>query len=117
MNLITASLAELDAHEAKAAKLVNECVTKRAKLKAAQMELQQDISKGIQDKFVGQTIKVLIEEQQKDSEDVYLGRTEFDAPEVDGLVYVHSQDKLDSGDFVHVKITDALEYDLIGERV
>jgi len=81
------------------------------------MAVQQDISKDAQQRFIGQTLKVLIDEQQKDEQDVYLGRSEFDAPEVDGIVYVHSKEKLNSGDFVMVKISDAYEYDLVGEVI
>ena len=45
----------------------------------------------------------------------YLGRTQHDAPEVDGLVYINSRKKLLPGDFVKVNINDTLEYDLVGE--
>ncbi|MDI6606489.1 MAG: TRAM domain-containing protein, partial [Candidatus Omnitrophota bacterium] len=47
--------------------------------------------------------------------DSYLGRSEYDAPEVDGLVFVRSKKVLAPGDFVKVIITDTLEYDLVGE--
>jgi len=81
------------------------------------MAAQQEISKNAQQKLIGQTLKVLIDEQQEGEQGVYLGRSEFDAPEVDGIVYVHSKEKLTSGDFVMVKITDAYEYDLVGEAL
>jgi len=81
------------------------------------MAVQQDISKEVQQKFIGQTLKVLIDEQQKDEPNVFLGRSEYDAPEVDGVVYVHSKKKLTSGDFVMAKIIDAYEYDLVGEVI
>lgn len=83
----------------------------------ALMAVQQEISKAVQERFIGRTLKVLIDEQQKGEENVYLGRTEYDAPEVDGVVYVHSRKKLASGEFVKVNITDAYEYDLAGEAV
>lgn len=83
----------------------------------ALMRLQQNISRDKQASFIGQTIKVMIDEKQKDEDDLYLGRSEYDAPEVDGIVYVNSPCKLRPGDFVDVKITDALEYDLVGEAV
>ena len=79
------------------------------------MTVQQDISKEAQQKFIGQTLKVLIDEQQKGESNVFLGRSEYDAPEVDGVIYVHSKKNLMQGDFVLVKITDAYEYDLVGE--
>jgi len=83
----------------------------------ALMAVQQDISRSIQEQFIGKTLKILIEEKQKGEQDVYLGRSEFDAPEVDGIVYVHSKKQLKSGTFVMNKITDAYEYDLVGEAL
>jgi len=81
------------------------------------MAVQQEISKKIQERFIGTTLTVMIDEPQKDEPDMYLGRTEYDAPEVDGLVYVHSTRKLKPGDFIEVNITDSYEYDLVGEAV
>ncbi|MCK5259808.1 MAG: 30S ribosomal protein S12 methylthiotransferase RimO [Candidatus Omnitrophica bacterium] len=81
------------------------------------MTVQQDISKDIQEKSVGRTFKVIIDERQKGEDPVYLGRSEYDAPEVDGIVYVHSKKELASGDFVMVEVTDAYEYDLVGEAI
>lgn len=76
------------------------------------MSIQQRISEENNKKLFGQTIKVLIEEKTKDG---YLGRTEFDAPEVDGLVFVKSAKGKAVGEFAQVKITGTLEYDLLGE--
>lgn len=81
------------------------------------MTLQKDISQERQQSYVGRTLKVLIDEKQKDADGVYLGRSEYDAPEVDGVVYVHTDRKLKAGDFVDVAIDDALEYDLVGHVV
>lgn len=81
------------------------------------MKEQRDISKALQQNFIGKTLPVLIEQKQKDAGGVYLGRTEYDAPDVDGLVYVYSQKELTVGSFVDVTITDALEYDLSGEAL
>lgn len=81
------------------------------------MKAQRDISKDLQDGWIGKTLKVIIDEKQKDEKDVYLGRSEYDAPEVDGVVYVHSKKKLLPGDFVAVEITDAYEYDLVGDMI
>jgi len=44
-----------------------------------------------------------------------VGRTYKDAPGVDGLIFIHTDEELMSGDFARVKVTGALEYDLIGE--
>lgn len=76
------------------------------------MSRQQIISNGINKKLLGETIEVLIDEK---GNGFYLGRSQYDAPEVDGQVYVRSKKLLNPGDFVKVKITDTLEYDLVGE--
>ena len=90
--------------------------TKRRRMNEL-MKLQQGISHEIQQSFVGRTLRVLIEEKQEGSKDSYLGRSQYDAPEVDGCVYVRSAAELKAGDFVDVRITDAYEYDLAGEVV
>jgi len=76
------------------------------------MLLQQEISKDFNKQMLGKTVDVLIDEIEGES---YLGRTQFDAPEVDGMVYVKSLRVLKPGEFVKVKINDTLEYDLVGE--
>ncbi|HDR52666.1 MAG TPA: TRAM domain-containing protein, partial [Mariniphaga anaerophila] len=63
---------------------------------------------------IGQTYKVIIDRKE---DDYYVGRTEYDSPEVDGEVIVSSQKELQPGDFVMVKITGAEDYDLFGEVV
>ena len=78
------------------------------------MELQQEISAEKSSKLVGKRFEVIIEGKAAD-ENVYVGRTYMDAPNVDGYVFVESEEVLMSGDFAFVKITKALEYDLIGE--
>ncbi len=79
------------------------------------MKDQQKISREALKGFIGQRLQVLIEEQVTEEANTYLGRSQYDAPEVDGLVYVHSHQDLKPGDFVPVAITDAYEYDLVGE--
>ncbi len=76
------------------------------------MARQQEVSKEVNQKFMGKTLRVLIDEKQKEC---YIGRSQYDAPEVDGQVYVKSVKSLKPGDFVDVKVTDTLEYDLVGE--
>ncbi|OGX09095.1 MAG: ribosomal protein S12 methylthiotransferase RimO [Omnitrophica WOR_2 bacterium GWA2_47_8] len=90
--------------------------TKKKRLDVLMRE-QQKISKEVQNKFLGQTLKVLIDEKSESEKNVFLGRSEFDAPEVDGIVYVHSSKELKPGQFVTVKIIDSYEYDLVGEVV
>lgn len=77
------------------------------------MEKQQRISQENNQRLLGTTMEVLIDEL--DDEGRYVGRTQYDAPEVDGAVYVTSKRLLEPGDFAKVKITDTLEYDLVGE--
>jgi ribosomal protein S12 methylthiotransferase len=88
------------------------------------MMQQQKISQGVNKEFLGEIIDVLIDEPSscaqglgEKEEDYYLGRSQYDAPEVDGLIYVDSKERLNPGDFVKVKITDTLEYDLVGETL
>jgi len=57
---------------------------------------------------------VMIEGKVAD-ENAYVGRTYMDAPNVDGLIFVETDEEMMSGDFAKVKVTGALEYDLIGE--
>lgn len=78
------------------------------------MRDQQVISKEIQQGFVGRRLNVLIDEKEKGSKDIYIGRSEYDAPDVDGVVYVRSSRALKQGDMVEADITDAYEYDLAG---
>ncbi len=78
------------------------------------MELQQDIAFEACESMVGRVLEVMIEGKVAD-ENAYVGRTYMDAPNVDGLIFVNTGLELMSGDFVRVKVTGALEYDLIGE--
>lgn len=100
-----------------AAKLPNQ-VPKGIKKKRRDeiMVLQQQISLEKNQRRIGETLAVLIEEALEGEAD-YIGRTRGDAPEIDGVVYVQSKDPLKPGDIVAVKITGALEYDLMGEKV
>lgn len=78
------------------------------------MKFQQKISYDLNRQFIGKNIKVLAEETQGDS---LICRSSMDAPEVDGIVYVKSAKPHSPGEFLTVHITDALEYDLIGEEI
>ncbi len=81
------------------------------------MAIQQDISKKVLERFVGQNMFVLIEDKDPTDQSVYIARSQFDAPEVDGVVYVHSKKSLKPGDFVEVFVTDSYEYDLVAKVV
>ncbi|MGN0160673.1 MAG: 30S ribosomal protein S12 methylthiotransferase RimO [Lachnospiraceae bacterium] len=78
------------------------------------MELQQEVSMDKCEERIGKTFMVMIEGKVAD-ENAYVGRTYMDAPNVDGYVFVNTSEELMTGDFVPVKVTGALEYDLIGE--
>ncbi len=78
------------------------------------MKLQQSISARLMKKFIGKTVDVLIDERVPMEDNKFVGRTEGDSPDIDGVVYVTSK-KARVGEFCKVKITDTLEYDRIGE--
>ena len=81
------------------------------------MELQEEV---IMDKNEdiggGRELDVMIEGKVAD-ENAYIGRSYRDAPDVDGYVFLNTDQELMSGDFVRARITGAYEYDLIGELV
>ena len=78
------------------------------------MELQQDIAFDAAENMIGKEVLVMVEGKVAD-ENAYVGRTYKDAPGVDGLIFINTEEELMSGDFAKVKVTGALEYDLIGE--
>ncbi len=80
------------------------------------MELQQEIAFEAAESMAGREVLVMIEGKVAD-EPCYVGRTYRDAPNVDGLIFVETGEELMSGDFAKVRITGALEYDLIGGLV
>ena len=81
----------------------------------AVMAQQQEISQSLNDSHVGRRLRILLDEVDAEEPGTYLGRSQADAPEVDGQVIVRSDTPLMPGEFVEVEITDALEYDLVGE--
>ena len=78
------------------------------------MELQQEIAFNKAEDMIGREVLVMIEGKVAD-ENAYVGRTYRDAPNVDGLIFINTDVELISGDFAKVKVTGALDYDLIGE--
>ena len=78
----------------------------------AVMELQQGISLELNQLKIGKTLKVLVDRKESGK---FIGRTEFDSPEVDNEVIIKSKSYLRLGDFVPVKISSATEFDLTGE--
>lgn len=80
----------------------------------AVMELQQEIAFEKGENHIGRVLDVMIEGKVAD-ENAYVGRTYMDAPNVDGYIFVQTGEALMTGDFVRVRVTGAVEYDLIGE--
>ena len=78
------------------------------------MELQQEIAFDNAEGMVGREVLVMIEGKVAD-ENAYVGRTYRDAPNVDGLIFINTDEELLSGDFARLNVTGALDYDLIGE--
>lgn len=78
------------------------------------MELQQEIAFDNAQDMVGREVLVMIEGKVAD-ENAFVGRTYRDAPNVDGLIFINTDEELISGDFARVRVTGAIDYDLIGE--
>lgn len=83
--------------------------------KDAIMRLQMDISRQSNEALVGKTLEVVVE--YEDSEGVYVGRSQYDAPEIDNQVIVKTLNKHKPGDFIKVKIEDAYDYDIVGREI
>ncbi|MBF0376494.1 MAG: 30S ribosomal protein S12 methylthiotransferase RimO [Desulfamplus sp.] len=77
------------------------------------MAAQSQISENINKKYMDKSLAVLVEENP--DEGIYLGRTSFQAPEVDGITFIYGSN-LEIGGFVDIKITETHEYDLAGEH-
>ena len=80
------------------------------------MQIQAEISKEKNEAYIGKVVPILVDGISEDHEWVQVGRMETQAPEVDGQVYIDNSDltKIEPGDFIQVKITQAQEYDLAG---
>jgi len=75
------------------------------------MEVQEEVALSVNEAKVGKTLKVIVD---REDEEFYIGRTEFDSPEVDGEVLISKDRQLSVGDFYDVKITSAMPFDLFG---
>ena len=80
------------------------------------MQTQLTVTEEQNAEKIGQTYTVLCDGFDTVAE-VYYGRSYADAPDVDGRVYFTSDKKLSAGEFVNVKITEALDYDLVGTKI
>ncbi len=76
------------------------------------MEIQQDISSDLNDRFAGRVLKVVIDRREGE---FYIGRSEYDSPEVDQEMLIPAGYNLATGDFYNIKITQSSEFDLFGE--
>lgn len=81
------------------------------------LKTQQGISIKNNEKMLDKIFKVLIDAKDDKDNSIYYGRTYMDAPEVDGICYVRSEKAIGIGTFLDVRVTDTLEYDLVGEPV
>jgi len=79
------------------------------------MAVQQEVSRSVNSRYMGRVLDVLID--NKEGLGMYAGRSQHDAPEVDGNVFVRSKKALQPGDFVRVRVSDTMEYDLVGEQI
>ena len=77
------------------------------------MILQKEVSEERGHSMIGKTLPVFVEGYMS-ADDVYVGRSYADAPDIDGLVFIHTDEELNTGDFIQVKIDGSLEYDLTG---
>jgi len=75
------------------------------------MEVQEEIALSVNETKVGKTLKVIVD---REDEEFYIGRTEFDSPEVDGEVLIDKKKELTVGNFYDVKIQSAQPFDLFG---
>ena len=80
------------------------------------MALQQEVSYDNNQQMLGKQLEVLVEGYLYE-ENIYIGRSYREAPNVDGYIFINAEEEIVSGELVTVRITDANEYDLIGEVV
>ena len=78
------------------------------------MEIQQNISAELNESLVGRTFKVIIDRREGE---FFIGRTEYDSPEVDQEVLIPAENDLKPGNFYNIKITQSTDFDLYGEPI
>ncbi len=88
----------------------------KAERKDQILRLQQGISACICEKYVGSTLEVIVEGRLEGEDNIYCSRSYRDCYEIDGFVFFESNEELVAGDFYNIKITEAGDHDLIGER-
>jgi ribosomal protein S12 methylthiotransferase len=97
-----------------AAKNLQDDIPAQTKTKRAEavMSLQQKISHALNEEKIGKSFKVLIDRKE---EDYYVGRTQYDSPEVDNEVLIPATEDLTIGNFYQIRITGSEAFDLFGE--
>ena len=80
------------------------------------MQTQLTVTEELNTDKIGKSFEVMCEGYDTVAE-IYYGRTYADAPDVDGRVYFTSKERLSEGEFVTVKITEAVDYDLVGNKI
>ena len=81
------------------------------------MALQAEISEEIQQSREGSIVEVVIEGFDEDNPDLAIGRSTWEAPDIDGKVFVENAKNLQIGDFIKVKILQGFTYEIVGEPV
>lgn len=89
----------------------------KAERKDYLLQVQKGVSANICQQYVGKILEVIVEGKIEDDDNVYCGRSYRDCYEIDGFVFFKSEGELLAGDFYKIKITEAGDYDLIGERI
>lgn len=84
------------------------------------MQMQQQVSREISESLIGSELEVIVEGEIPDAVEegyVYSTRSYRDAPDIDGFVFVTTEEPHQSGDYIRCRISGAYEYDLIGEEI
>ncbi|MBS4026368.1 MAG: 30S ribosomal protein S12 methylthiotransferase RimO [Clostridia bacterium] len=94
-------------------------VSEGTKIKRADMilKVQQLITSQLNQQYLGKKLLVLVEGISEDNPELFYGRTQYQAPEVDGITYFKANNTPGIGEFVFVNITHVDKYDLIGEMI
>lgn len=81
------------------------------------LDVQRSVSAAVCQSYVGKELEVIVEGKLEGEDNVYLGRSYRDCYEIDGFVFFNSNEELIAGDFYNIRIIEAGDYDLIGERI
>ena len=90
--------------------------TKATRLDRLMFE-QRSIAREHNQSMVGRKVDVLVEKRSDESELVWIGRTQFQAPEIDGITYLGSSDQVKPGQIVRAVVTQSTDYDLVAEPI